>query len=93
MTSLQITTCEDVFSGPARFLPSPLGAVCAGVGGGGEEGVCCTYKQVEKDQDNNDNNARAPENGCPHLKVLSIRLNSKYHQKALSVRISLLAGT
>ena len=54
MTSLQITTCEDVFSGPARFLPSPLGAVCAGAGGGGEEGVCCTYKQVEKDQDNND---------------------------------------
>ena len=54
MTSLQITTCEDVFSGPARFLPGPLGAVCAGVGGGGEEGVCCTYKQVEKDQDNND---------------------------------------
>ena len=54
MTSLQITTCEDVFSGPTRFLPGPLGAVCAGVGGGGEEGVCCTYKQVEKDQDNND---------------------------------------
>ena len=54
MTLLQITTCEDVFSGPTRFLPGPLGAVCAGVGGGGEEGVCCTYKQVEMDQDNND---------------------------------------
>ena len=54
MTSLQITTCEDVFSGPTRLLPSPLGAVCAGVRGGGEEGVCCTYKQVETDEDNND---------------------------------------
>ena len=87
MTSLQITTCEDVFSGPARFLPGPLGAVCAGVGGGGEEGVCCTYKQVEKDQDNNDDNAGAPQNGCPPLKALSVRLHRKYHQKVSELEL------
>ena len=41
-----ISDFEDVFSRPAGFLSSTLGAVCAGVGGGREEGVCCAHRKV-----------------------------------------------